>query len=123
MLLLVEGTPLEVVAKREILIHRHIGIKRRLFGKITDEPLCVQRVVENIDTSYGYAAGSGREISCDDIHRRTLTGAVRSEKADNFTALHLKADIVNGAERAVILNQVRYFNHKKRVPFILDYDT
>jgi hypothetical protein len=46
-----------------------------------------------------------------DVHRGRFSGAVRTQKAQDFALVDRKGDIVDRQDITVVLHQVAYFNH------------
>ena len=106
-----QGTALQLIYEIQILLHCHIGIKRRLLGQIADHALCFDRILSDIHAADRCRTGGSRQKARQNIHRRTLARAVRSKKTDDLALADFKRNVVQRIVRAVALHQILNFYH------------
>ena len=111
MLLLIKITALEVVYEGEVFSYRHILIERRLLGEEAYNTLCLDGMLENVYSVYICSSGGAREISREDIHSRTFSRTVRTEKTYDLPFSYLKADVVKRIIVPVTLYKIFYLYH------------
>ena len=89
----------------------HFGVERRSFGQIADPLLHLEGLLGHVESGDGGLAQRGGQEPGQDPHRGGLAGAIRPEKADNFAAVDIKADVVDRNRRPVAFGQTLNFNH------------
>src|SRR5262249_9616028 len=89
----------------------HVRVERRRFRKVAGPSLGFDGLVEHVEASNDGFAFGRRHVAGQYPHGRCLAGAIRSEKAQNFTALHPKADVVYGGDTTVALSEVLNLDH------------
>ena len=95
----------------EVACNDHLEIKRHTLRQIAHALLHFQGVCMNVvSRDRGGSAGGGM-VTRENPHRRGLTGAVGSKKADNFTGLNVERNGVYRANGPVGFRQILYFNH------------
>ena len=110
-LLAVELAALEIVVEDEIFLDGHIEVERRLLGQIADVLLGFERIVKDVDARNRDVARGRREITRQNVHRRTLARTVGAKQADDLPLFDLEADVIHRTIRAVILYQMLNFYH------------
>ena len=100
------GYFLQFRSKLQIFQYSHIHIQRRYFRKITDAFLCLLRFLQNVmAVDHNFSFGC-RQVSCDNIHRRGFSRAVRPKKAINLPFFHRKIQSVDRKMVPITLYQV-----------------
>jgi len=107
----VELAVFDFINEIQVFVYGHIHVKRRLFGKETDELFRFVRIFENVDAAYLSFAGSGRKVACEDIHCGGLAGTVGTEETYDLTFADLEADIIHSELGTVIFDKIGDFNH------------
>ena len=91
---------IELRVEFEVLHEGQLGIEGKVLRHETDAIACLEVVrVELPAKQFRCAFGRRREAS-EHAHRRRLTGAVRSEKTKDLTALDPKAHVIDRDELA-----------------------
>ena len=115
----VKSTIFERIYEIEIFNNRHIRIKRRNLGKVTDTFFSFCSKFEYIESFYRNISGGRRQISGNNIHYSRFSGSVRSEKADNFPVTDCKADVVYSIFIIILFNEIFNLYHDIFFPFKL----
>jgi hypothetical protein len=95
----------------EVFDHAHVGIERRRFRQVSGTALGLDRLVEHVEAGDNRLALGCRYEAREDAHRRRLAGAVGPQEAEDFAALHAKADVLDGRHPAVSLREVLHLDH------------
>ena len=106
-----EAALFKFIYEVEILLYRHIKVKRRYFGEIAYLLFRFHRLVKDIYAVDKSLARSGGDISRQHIHRCGFACAVWSEKAEYLAVINGKRDIVNCFFRAILLCKVSDLDH------------
>ena len=93
----------------QVLSGGHIHVKRRHFGEIADELLCLDRLLENVVSVDCGSSRRCRKAAGDYVHGGGLSRAVGAEKSVDFAFFNRKADAVQRAVRSVLLYEIFYF--------------
>ena len=100
--------------KVEVLGHRHLRVKGRLFRQITHAGLGGVGFLGQRMARHRHLPLRGGEITGEDVHDGGLTGTVRPQQAVDDAVLHRERDVVHCKAAAVFPGEVGYFYHKKR---------
>ena len=74
---------------------RHVAIGRRAFGQVSNAFLDRNRIVGNTKTAYLGETAGGFKKSCDHLHRRRFSGAVRPQESKHLTLSDVQADAIH----------------------------
>ena len=98
----IEGHSSQLGDEREILVHQHVLVERRVFGQVADPPAHRERILGHRMAGDLRLARGGRHEAREDLHGGGLAGAVRTEKAQDLARAHVEGDVVDGAVHAVV---------------------
>ena len=82
-------------AEIEKAVDGHVGITRRVFRQVADQPLGGNRVFNHVVAANQNAARSRGIVAGDHAHRGRLAGAVGAEKAQHFAAFDAERHIIH----------------------------
>ena len=85
------------------LQRRHLAVRRRTFGRVTDNPLRFERLARDVEAAHLDAAESRFHEARNHLHRRGFARPVGAEKPQNFTDIDLEIQPVNGYESTEVL--------------------
>ena len=107
-----EETPFDLDPrdKLEVFAHRHLGVQRRRFREVTGPALRFDRLLEDVEPGNDRLAFGRRHVAGQDAHGRRLAGAVRTEKAEDFSALDAEGQVIDRGDAAVALGEVLNLN-------------
>lgn len=110
-LLAVELDALELVHEVQVLLDRHVEIKRRHFRQVADQLLDLVRVFERVFALNRYRTARSGKVARNDIHGRRFAGAVRPKEADDRALFNREADLVQRDVCTVALGEVFDLDH------------
>jgi hypothetical protein len=93
----------------EELSRRHLGIQGGAFGQVSDASLRSKRIRLDVVSTDRCASVAGRNKSCDHLHGRGFTGAVRPKESQDLPGFAVKAQVVNDCVAAIPLCQAIRF--------------
>ncbi len=105
------GDALDRGDEGQVVAHRHLRIERRVLRQVADALLHLERLLEDVEAAHFHAAARRRDHAGEDAHGGGLAGAVGSEEAQDLARLHLEGDVLYGLQVAVVLHQMRDFDH------------
>ena len=74
----------------------HVRVGRRVFGKITEEALGLDRLIDHVELADPDGAGRGRDEPGNHPHGSGFACAVRAEEAEHLPALDRERNTVDG---------------------------
>ena len=80
--------------------NRHLRIRRRVFGQVTDETFCRYRVVQHVKTADGNFPLGRRNKARNHPHGGGFTGSVRTEESQHFALFNGERNTVYGGDSA-----------------------
>jgi hypothetical protein len=92
--------------KLQILAHRHFGVERRRFRKVSGPALGLDGLVEDVEAGDHRLASRRRHVAGEDAHGRRLAGAVRAQKAEDFSTLDPEGEVIDRRDAAISLGEV-----------------
>ena len=105
-LLLLSGDFLGPGHKGEILSGSPVHIQGRLLRQITDEPLGLQRFLEDVVAPDGDLPGGGGKAAGHNIHGGGFTGTVGAQKAVDLALFDLKGQVRYGGVGPIPLGKM-----------------
>src|ERR671922_868286 len=101
----------QVCHELEIINCGHVSVKRHSFWKITDPFSNLKRFLNYIITGYNSGTVCGRHIAGENSHRCCFPCTIRPKEANDFSLVGIKADIVEGAPCAIVLDKTIDLDH------------
>ena len=100
----------------QLLLHRHVGIKRRVLAKVADRPFHPYGIADDFGAVNPDFAAVKARITGNNVHERTLAGAIYPEQPYNFPCGKMQGNIPQDCARAILLCQ--RFDCYHRLPFL-----
>ena len=104
--------PLKPPHKSEVLCGPHFQIKRRRLRQIADALFDLERCFQDVKTGNCRRSRTGRQKARQYPHRGRLSGAVRSEKADDLPLLDLEGDVIHRRVTRIPLGKIFHADHR-----------
>jgi hypothetical protein len=98
---------LQAAGQGEILPHAHLAVERGILRQVTEAPLRLRALAEDVFPSEEHLSPRRHLIADQHPHGGRLARAVGTEQTDDLSNADLEAQIIDGAHRAVVLRQRR----------------
>ena len=108
---------LQLGGKGQVLLHRHLRVKGRLFGQIAHTGLGGIGLLGQRVPCHRHLPTGGREIAGEDVHNGGFARAVGPQQTTDLAICHGKRDIVHGKMIAILFGEMRNFDHVHNAPF------
>src|SRR5262249_55676668 len=89
---------------------------RGVLRQITDQPACLNRTVNDIESANSNGAGGRRDEAGDHAHGGGFAGAIRPQEPKHLAAFNGKRDSVDGVFGAENFCQIVNLNHSSGMP-------
>ena len=109
------GRPIAEIAafgnEKEKLLHRHLRVGGAALREVSNPAAGLQRILPHIESLHQGRSGGRLEETGEDLHRRRLARAIRTEKAEDIAFIDLEVYVINSPDRTVIFYEVLHVNH------------
>ncbi len=111
--------PLRLGNEREVFERRHVGVERRLLGKVADPALDEVAIFVDLESVVANLPGGCGEAPCHDVHRRGLACPVRAEQSADRAVLDGKRHVAQRGGAAIAFREVAHFDHRASLSLAL----
>ncbi len=101
----------QVCHELKVINRGHIGVKRNSFWKISDSFSDLDRFFDHIIAGHNRGSVCGWHIAGKDSHGCCFASAIGTEKANDFSLVGIKADVIDGAPFAIVLGKTVDLDH------------
>ena len=103
--------PLELGRKVQIFLHGHFRVQRRLLRQVAHTGFGLLRLLRQGKSCHLHFPAGGGQVAGQDVHNGGFARAVGAQQPIHLPVRHGKGQIPDGRMAAVILAQMRYFDH------------